>query len=225
MMTKYLVLFTIGTVIGSFCQVIAIRGLRAATLTTEPSHCDYCGNRLAWFELVPLISYLVLQGKCRHCRNKIPIAGLCAEVAGGCVALYYREPSTDLLLLLIGFLLLIMSLCDWRELLVPSYLLAITAFTTIIFLMVNKQFTPSYLIVVIVWVFYQRWPVFSKWLGAADLDLILLYAVLAGPALACQALLISSGLAMLAFKVWQHHQLPFVPCLAVGYLWILWCLV
>lgn len=225
MMTKYLVLFTIGSVIGSFCQVIAIRGLRAATLTTEPSHCDYCGNRLAWFELVPLVSYLVLQGKCRHCRNKIPLAGLFAEVAGGCVALYYREPSTDLLLLLIGFLLLIMSLCDWRELAVPNYLLGATAFTISAFLMINNLFTIWHLLIFIVWLCYQRWPVFNKWLGEADLDLMLLYGVLAGPTLTCQAVLIGSGLAIMAFKVWQRRQLPFVPCLAVGYYWILWCLL
>lgn len=224
-MLKFFVLFTIGSVIGSFCQVVAVRGLRAATLTTTPSHCDYCGQRLKWFELIPICSYLWLLGKCRNCRHNIPLTTLFSEMAGGSLALFYTQLTPDLPLLLIGFLLLIMSLCDWQALEVPSYLLIIAAGLVVIAVLTTSQLEIWQLIILILWSTYQKWPVFHRWLGAADIDIIVLYSLLAGPIITAQAILISSGLAIICFKFWTQRQLPFVPFLGVSYYWLLWCLL
>jgi leader peptidase (prepilin peptidase)/N-methyltransferase len=66
-------LFTIcGVVIGSFLNVCIDRLPQNKSLLSPPSHCDACGRRLAALDLVPLLSYLWLRGRCRYCGAHIP---------------------------------------------------------------------------------------------------------------------------------------------------------
>jgi leader peptidase (prepilin peptidase)/N-methyltransferase len=74
-----------GASVGSFAGVVAGRGWRPAM--AGRSHCDGCGRTLKWFELVPLVSYLLLRGRCRTCRAPIGRAALAWEAAGAGLAL------------------------------------------------------------------------------------------------------------------------------------------
>lgn len=57
----------IGACVGSFLNVVAWRLPRQESLVLPPSHCPHCGTRLAWFENIPVLGWLVLAGRCRHC--------------------------------------------------------------------------------------------------------------------------------------------------------------
>lgn len=62
--------FVLGAIIGSFLNVVALRYGTQKTLGGRSS-CMSCSNVLTWYELVPLVSYLGLNGKCRNCKSKI----------------------------------------------------------------------------------------------------------------------------------------------------------
>ncbi|MEW6447053.1 MAG: prepilin peptidase [Bacillota bacterium] len=61
----------LGLVVGSFLNVVIHRLPRGEDVVRPPSRCPVCGTRLAWHELVPVLSYLVLRGRCRHCGERI----------------------------------------------------------------------------------------------------------------------------------------------------------
>ena len=63
--------FILGSVIGSFLNVVILRTPLHQTIVSEPSHCFSCGHRLAWYDMFPIFSWLFLRGKCRYCGEKI----------------------------------------------------------------------------------------------------------------------------------------------------------
>lgn len=70
-----------GLLIGSFLTVVVDRVPRGASVVQPPSACGACGNRLTALDLVPIASWLVLRGKCRHCRTSIGYEPLIIEFA------------------------------------------------------------------------------------------------------------------------------------------------
>lgn len=51
------------------------------------SRCDVCGHPLAWYDMIPVVSWLLLRGHCRYCGAKIPVRLLYAEVLGAAVGM------------------------------------------------------------------------------------------------------------------------------------------
>ncbi len=70
-----------GLLIGSFLTVVVDRVPRGGSIVAPPSACGACGNRLTAPDLVPVLSWLALRGKCRHCGNKIGIEPIVIELA------------------------------------------------------------------------------------------------------------------------------------------------
>ncbi|MDY6012380.1 prepilin peptidase [Clostridium sp.] len=66
-----LMFFIFGLVFGSFFNVCIYRIPRQENIAFPPSHCANCGRELKAYELIPVISYLALGGKCRGCKQKI----------------------------------------------------------------------------------------------------------------------------------------------------------
>jgi leader peptidase (prepilin peptidase)/N-methyltransferase len=63
--------FVVGAIIGSFLNVVIHRLPRGESLVSPPSHCPHCGTAIAPWHNIPLFSYLLLGGRCRHCRGPI----------------------------------------------------------------------------------------------------------------------------------------------------------
>lgn len=61
--------FLLGSVIGSFLNVVILRTPLKQSIITEPSHCFTCGHHLAWYDMFPIFSYIFLRGKCRYCKT------------------------------------------------------------------------------------------------------------------------------------------------------------
>ncbi len=82
------VVFTLlGLAVGSFLNVVIDRLPAGKSLVSPPSHCDACGRKLGALENVPVFSYLVLGGRCRSCRARIPRRVLLVELLGGALFL------------------------------------------------------------------------------------------------------------------------------------------
>jgi leader peptidase (prepilin peptidase) / N-methyltransferase len=75
--------FAFGCLIGSFLNVIIDRIQTEESVMKGRSHCDHCRHKLNWFDLVPVISFLFLKGKCRYCKKKISKYNPCIEILTG----------------------------------------------------------------------------------------------------------------------------------------------
>lgn len=78
--------FAFGLCVGSFLNVVIHRLPRAAGLSGR-SQCPHCGVRLAWFDLIPVLSFLLLRARCRNCRAPIAWRYPLVELATGLIAL------------------------------------------------------------------------------------------------------------------------------------------
>lgn len=104
----------LGACVGSFLNVVAWRLPREESVVHPGSHCPRCGTALRWFENVPVLSWLLLRGRCRHCGAPIAARYPLVELltAGLWVAATLAQPSglgpepAPLLQALAGWLLL-----------------------------------------------------------------------------------------------------------------------
>ncbi len=64
-------LFILGLFIGSFLNVLVDRLPREESIAKGRSHCEFCKHTLAWYDLVPVFSFIQLKGKCRYCRSPL----------------------------------------------------------------------------------------------------------------------------------------------------------
>ena len=80
----YLTIFFIfGSVMGSFYHVLATRLSKGLSIITPASHCEKCNHVLKWYELIPIISFIIQGGKCRSCKAKLGYSYLLMEICTG----------------------------------------------------------------------------------------------------------------------------------------------
>ena len=65
--------FFLGAIVGSFLNVVIYRLPNDQSIIFPASHCPKCGHKLAWYDMIPIFSYIFLKGKCRYCKAKISI--------------------------------------------------------------------------------------------------------------------------------------------------------
>src|SRR5438094_2523284 len=78
--------FALGAIVGSFLNVVIHRYPREESIVFPASHCPHCLKPIRWFDNVPVLSFIVLAGRCRACRAPISIRYPLVEVAN---ALFY----------------------------------------------------------------------------------------------------------------------------------------
>ncbi len=75
----------VGLVVGSFLNVVIHRVPRRQSVVRPGSHCPACGHRIRWYDNVPVISWVLLRGRCRDCRAPIALRYPAVELATGIV--------------------------------------------------------------------------------------------------------------------------------------------
>ncbi len=68
----YILAFMVGASVGSFVSVCIERISDGRSIFYPPSHCPSCNRVIKWYDNIPILSYIVLKGKCRYCGAKIP---------------------------------------------------------------------------------------------------------------------------------------------------------
>lgn len=85
----YLTIFCIGTVFGSFFTLAVYRIPLKQDITHKRSYCPNCTHRLSFLDMIPILSYIFLGGKCRYCKEKIRIRYLMLEILTGTIFLLF----------------------------------------------------------------------------------------------------------------------------------------
>ncbi len=119
----YLIIFLYGIVIGSFVNVCIYRIPLKEDIVKERSHCMSCGHVLQWYELIPLVSFVVQKGKCRECGTKLSVQYPLIEGLNGVlyvvVAVINGLNVDSLLYCLLISALITLSVIDWRTYEIP----------------------------------------------------------------------------------------------------------
>lgn len=131
-----LIVFFIGAIFGSFYLVMGTRLPLKENVITGRSRCDSCKKELKWYELIPLISYIIQLGKCRNCGKKISKEHLIMELATGILFLagyLYFDISLKLgIYLIIISVALIIFVSDFKYMIILDSPLVIGSILIII---------------------------------------------------------------------------------------------
>ncbi len=223
--------------VGSFLGVVIRRQPKGRPIVRGRSHCERCGARLTPRDLVPLISWLLTRGRCRHCGHPLgwfyPGVEL-AALAVAAIALAVDGVEQAWLDCLLGWWLLALGWIDARCWLLPD---ALTLPLLVLGLALAAVSAPEdladraaaaalgYLVLrAVAWIYHRLRhreglgqgdaKLFAAWLGIAALPQVILVAALA-------ALVTAAGLALAGTRMRAHSALPFGPFLALA-TWQLW---
>ncbi len=114
--------FIIGAIIGSFLNVVALRGLSGESIVFPSSHCTSCGNKLKPWHNIPILSYLFLRGKCAYCKEHISIQYPIVEFLTGIILtaclFKFGLSVTALAVFICCCGLIVMSITDLKEMVI-----------------------------------------------------------------------------------------------------------
>ncbi|QDP40749.1 prepilin peptidase [Radiobacillus deserti] len=222
--------FILGIVLGSFYNVVGLRVPTKTFFQSQRSYCPSCSVSLRWFELIPVLSYIVQSGKCRHCTAPISKMYPLIEMLTGLLFLfcYVHIGIQPLLLeaLLFVSLLIIITVSDLKYMLIPNRILLV--FLPLFLLFVMWQPNPPWfsrllgggvgagLILLVI--------LFSKGgMGAGDMKLFGLLGLVLGLQNVLIAFFFStiigaiiSGLLLIIGVIGRKDPFPFGPFIGMG---------
>ena len=119
------ILSVVGVCVGSFLNVLIYRIPKGEEFVKTPSHCMRCGHSLAWYENIPIVSWLLQGGKCRACGVKLSAQYPVVEAANGAMwlltgILYRGDWVTVGLYCILFSMLMTLSVIDWRTFTIPN---------------------------------------------------------------------------------------------------------
>lgn len=224
----YAVLFLFGIVIGSFLNVCILRIPLKESVAKERSHCMSCGYQLAWYDMIPLFSYLFLGGKCRKCKSHISLQYPLVEALNGVlyvlIFLVNGWSIDSVIYCLLASALIVLSVIDFRTYEIPFginlFILALGLIHLIFHLGDWVDYGIGLLAVSgFLWILYQ----ISKGaaIGGGDVKLMGAAGLLIGWKLSILAFLlgciIGSVIHVIRMKVsGAEHRLAMGPYLAAG---------
>ena len=126
-MLEYAYIFTLGLFFGSFFNVLADRLSKEETIGGR-SHCDHCKHVLEWYDLIPIVSFTSLKGKCRYCRAPIAPGHVYSELITGVTFVltwyfshqFYGTFPLHIMHIVIAGILIVMLLSDIRYQIIPD---------------------------------------------------------------------------------------------------------
>lgn len=112
-------IFIVGLVFGSFYNVVILRPFSNESIVMPPSKCPKCNHRLAWYDNIPVLSYLMLRAKCRYCKEPIhwqyPLVELTTGILFVCAYIKFGLTWQLLFMLIALSFFVIMSGTDFKE--------------------------------------------------------------------------------------------------------------
>ncbi len=225
----------LGLIVGSFINVLIVRIPRGESIIHPGSRCPECGHDLKAFELIPVLSFIMLRGKCRECGSSIPLRYPLVELTAGLMFLGNWYLAAELVELISGMvlitLLLPLSVIDLREQILPDKLNLAGMAAGLALSFFRADFTPLASISGILagggFLFALAF-ISRGGIGGGDIKLMLFTGSFLGAPLALISIFLAAILGLIASlpslfrgRLGLRSKLPFGPFLALAAL-ILW---
>ena len=227
--------------IGSFLNVCIYRIPENLSLCWPPSTCPKCKTRIKFYDNIPVLSYLILRGKCRNCKAKISIQYPIIEALTSLLTLLvvYTLGLTywTAVALLVTYSLIVLSMIDFKLYIIPDrFSIGLTVLGLLVFF-INPAFSGSLKLQFIQSLaggligFFGLWGlavigsiIFKKEaMGGGDIKLIAAVGTLTGIGGVISTLIISSFFALVYYAVLfilkknpQNKTIPFGPFISIG---------
>lgn len=223
-------IFIFGLIIGSFLNVCIYRLPRNISVVTPPSHCIRCGTCIQFYDLIPVISYIVLRGRCRNCDISISSRYAIVELITACLFLwchYVIDTSTELgRVLLLTSLLVVISYIDIdHQLILDKVVIGLAGTGVVINLWLGTVGTTDMLIAALIGGGMMLVIAVASrgGMGGGDIKFAAALGLWLGWKLTLLTLFLAfvlggiGGIAVLAFKLKGRKDfIPFGPFIAVG---------
>jgi leader peptidase (prepilin peptidase)/N-methyltransferase len=233
-----LLLFIAGLFFGSFLNVLVDRIPRNENFIKGHSHCEFCKKTLQWHDLIPVLSFVFLKGKCRYCKHTLSILYPVMEISTGLlfVLTYLFIPSFSIvsvlyyLFIISGFIVIFFT--DLKSGIIPDKILLPAILVTFLYLLIIN---PSSLIINILcglgaFLFFVTIAVVFKVLtkkdslGGGDIKLVFLLGLFLGfPGIVISLYIafLTGALVGIILILWGKKRfktatLPFGPFLILG---------
>jgi len=122
----YFVVFVLGLLWGSFCNVCIYRLPNKGNVINSRSKCRSCNEIIKWFDNIPLISYIILQAKCRNCKTNIAFRYFVVELLTALcfvgILYVYGVTITTLMLIILSIFFIIIFFIDLDHFIIPNEL-------------------------------------------------------------------------------------------------------
>ncbi len=224
-MIEWILVTLFGLLFGSFLNVLILRIPKEESIIFPGSHCTSCGKKLKWWHNIPLLSWMMLGGKCYFCKAKISVQYPLVEAATALIfaLVYWKVQNVPYAIIggLVFALLLGLSVIDFRYKAVPDSLnlsaltLAIFSSETILANMVNALlFAGGFSLLR----FYVSYFAKKEALGEADIMIAATIGAMVGLKLGAVAIFLSAIIALPVFMVIRQKdfEVPYIPFLALA---------
>lgn len=227
--------FIFGTIVGSFLHVVVERLPKSQSIVYPPSHCPHCRHRLAWYDLIPVISFALLKGKCRYCHVHISYYYPLVEIVTGLIFAGIYLFSVPMGLLAVFYLLAVSSIfisiffTDYKYGIIPLYSVLLGCLIVLMYLVFTEQFSTILNHVLsgigaFAFFFFLFAVTKGRGMGFGDVMLVILLGLFLGFPLIALAIylsfltgaIISLFLIMTGIKKLRHDSIPFGPFLISG---------
>lgn len=222
----------IGLVIGSFLNMCIYRIPREESISYPPSHCESCNHKLNPLDLIPLISYLCLKGRCRYCGEKISLRYSLIEVFNCILYLMvymkYGPTIFTVKFCILSSLLIVIGLIDYNTQDVYTSTTIFGLIMGVIFIMaqnfIYKEGISNFLIGGLIGALIIGSIVFlTGGMGEGDIEIAGICGLFLGVKLILLTLFISviiggvAGIIILTLKLKEKKDsMAFGPCIAIG---------
>ena len=226
-------MFIIGTIFGSFYNVVGYRLPKGESIILPSSHCPNCQKKLSVVELIPILSYIILKGKCKNCKQKIsPFYTVFETLTGVLFALSYIVFGFTINIIIpltfISMLIIIM-VSDYIYMIINDSILII--FTIILIIEILLIYGPVVLLKHIVAAFLAFITMFllkklgdflfkKESMGGGDIKLLGIFGLVIGYPMSLLSIflgaIIALPIAFINLKSNPDHIIPFGPFLALS---------
>jgi len=118
------IFFLFGSIIGSFLNVVIWRIPRDESIVSPPSHCPSCNTRIAPYDNIPMLSWLILGGKCRQCKHEISSRYFIVEFITGILTVLmvttYGISNELYINLILVYMLIAITYIDFDHYIIPN---------------------------------------------------------------------------------------------------------
>ncbi|UCF70626.1 MAG: prepilin peptidase [candidate division WOR-3 bacterium] len=146
-MIYYIFVFVLGSVIGSFLNVLIFRMPRRISIITPQSFCPGCKRRIKWHQNIPIVSYIILGGRCSECRQTISLRYPIVEALTGLFFVFiFGRFGFGYPFFFIGFYfsaLLVITFIDFSFQVIPDVLSIPGIFLGLLFQIFKSNFVPG----------------------------------------------------------------------------------